>query len=199
MRAARCITASTGTALPTSIQVTLAFKVSGPRGHIDLILPPALAPDFGGNRLPGNGIVYAISLSDLQSAEPGKLPLVPGDTLSVSVTITSKVQPPLPLTISTQARIVETDVNPLPDCAYALLARKIDATGHSYEECASFAWTPEPDRIELVQPADFTSGLIRRRAVYTLIDVSRLKVTKDDGPAYFVQKIASNGSTHFQP
>jgi hypothetical protein len=187
------------TGSPNFNPVTLAFKVRGPRGRIDLILPPALAPDFGGNGLPGKGIVYAISLSDLQSTEPGKPPLVPGDTLSVSVAITPKVQSPLPLTITTEARIVETDVNPLPDCAYALLARKTDATGHSCEECASFAWTPEPDPIELVQPADFTTGFIRRRAVYTLMDVSRLKATKDDGPAYFVQKIASNGSTHFRP
>ena len=88
--------------------------------------------------------------------------------------------------------IVEAPVIPATEAAYALL-RKQTAGGQTQVECVRFAWGPEAQRVELVNPADLRTEVVRRRAVFHFTDSAR----PNQEEAYAVQKLSQGGSTHF--
>ena len=92
--------------------------------------------------------------------------------------------------------IVATPVNPVPQAAYALLRtyKFASNTPLTEVECVRFAWSPEPERIELVCAEDLRQEVVRRRAVFHWQDSTRISEVK---PIYEIQKITETGSTHF--
>jgi hypothetical protein len=94
--------------------------------------------------------------------------------------------------ISVEVDIVDEPVIPAPEAAYALLRGR---TGDDVltVEAARFAWNPEATRVELVCPEDLRQAFVRRRAIFHWQDASRISRTVN----YAIQKIASNGSTHW--
>jgi hypothetical protein len=56
-----------------------------------------------------------------------------------------------------------------------------------------FNWSPEPQRIELMNPDDLKTEIVRRRAVFHFADAVRPGTLQ----RYAVQKITPSGSTHF--
>jgi len=87
--------------------------------------------------------------------------------------------------------IVNAPVTPTPTSAYALLRRK---TTEKTVECVRFAWSPLPERIELLNPTDLKTNAVRRRAVFQWDDVVRCT----DINIFSIQKIESSGASHFK-
>ena len=146
-----------------------------------------------------NGILISFSLLDLkkpidsgnaEQEEPEPIILNPGDVLQFKLTVKEAGEP---VNIFLKVDIVADPVVPVPQAAYGLL-RKQDVEGEIQVECVRFAWSPQASRIELVCPDDLRTEVVRRRAVFQWRDTIR-----DDGrlQGYAIQKIASNGSTHF--
>ena len=94
--------------------------------------------------------------------------------------------------ISLKLAIVRESVTPVTSSAYGLL-RWQEGTIGSAVECVRFAWGPEASRIELVNPEDLRTEIVRRRAVFQWTDTIRPGTVQ----GYAIQKIAPNGSTHF--
>lgn len=119
-------------------------------------------------------------------------PLVPGDVLLL--TLRGKI-PGKELKelgpIELRVDIVRDPVTPAPEAGYALLR----GGGGGPVECARFAWGPQPQRIELINPDDLKDGPVRRRAVFQWVDTRRAAETG----LYELQKITPDGATHFPP
>lgn len=121
-------------------------------------------------------------------AADAKVEILPGDSLLISwkpANIFKTEIRPLELRVE----IVAQPVTPVPTAAYALLRWKANKT----VECRRFAWSPQPSRIELLNPEDLKHGEVRRRAVFKWLDTIRFS----DSDEYGIQKITSSGSTHF--
>lgn len=129
------------------------------------------------------------SLSDLQKR--ANVRLVPGDSLLISLQpdpIAGQEKAPDPLEL--RVEIVSEPVTPVSTSGYALLRRERNKTA---VECVRFAWSPQPARIELLNPTDLKNGIVRRRAVFQWLDTTRFSIDYQ----YGIQKISSSGSTHF--
>lgn len=94
--------------------------------------------------------------------------------------------------IALRADIVNLPVMPMPEAAYALL-RQSDGK----VECLRFAWSPAATRVELTNPDDLKTGLVRRRAVFRWTDTVRFELLPVSKNKYAVQKIMPVGATHF--
>lgn len=112
-----------------------------------------------------------------------------GDTLELILTIEG-----LPnnkkFEIVLKLQIVEISILPVPQAAYALLR----GDNISKVECVRFAWSPEPESIELISADDLLTEVVRRRAIFHWQDSVRIR---ENQPIYQVQKITYTGSTHF--
>jgi hypothetical protein len=109
----------------------------------------------------------------------------PGDVLQVELQFSPTQK------IRVDLSIVAESVLPVPQSAYALLRAD---TARTHIECVRFAWSPSPDRIELVSPDDLGTDLVRRRAVFHWTDTRRTNTaTAQD---YRLQKIGADGATH---
>jgi hypothetical protein len=137
----------------------------------------------------------------IEKNNANRVGLQAGDKLKISVTkieITEyNVQEDLdknPIVLI--VNIVATPVNPVPQAAYALLRtyKFASNTPLTEVECVRFAWSPEPERIELVCAEDLRQEVVRRRAVFHWQDSTRISEVK---PIYEIQKITETGSTHF--
>jgi hypothetical protein len=116
-------------------------------------------------------------------------PLVPGDTLVITLTV-HVAGTALTNIAVLNLPIVAEPVNPVPEAGYALL-RMTNPDG--LVECVCFAFSPEAARIELTNPNDLRQQNVRRRAVFLWRDTPR--IGRD--VSYAVQKITTGGSTHF--
>jgi len=98
-----------------------------------------------------------------------------------------------------RVEIVAEPVTPVPTAAYALLRQK---KGELAVKCVRFAWSPQPARIELLNPADLRDGIVRRRAIFQWTDTVRSECGENGNEllanySYAIQKISPSGSTHF--
>jgi len=126
-------------------------------------------------------------------------PLAPGETLLLALTRPRDGAPPeaspelgFEVLLELRVDIVNRPVTPTPEAGYALLRRRTG--GHeAFVECVRFAWSPQPQRIDLVNPDDLLSGLVRRRAVFQWLDVERFRASHE----HAVQKVEPSGATHF--
>ena len=67
-------------------------------------------------------------------------------------------------------------------------------------QCRKFAWSPNPQRIELVNEEDLKRDIVRRRAVFQWVDSVAVSATDTFSKydwSYAIQKITPSGSTHF--
>jgi hypothetical protein len=133
-----------------------------------------------------------ISLLDLfEGADAVRV--VGGEALSLKLTIR-----PGPRGVIEAAVIALTldiaiePVTPVPQAGYALLRRQ-SIEGQTQVECVRFAWSPPATRIELVNPHDLRTQIVRRRAVFLWTDTARAGAAS----GYTVQKLTFTGSTHF--
>ena len=135
------------------------------------------------------GELKQVSLLDLTDKNGTSQAFSPGDTLEITLKITPTGAATVPILLD--PTIVNEPVTPAPEAGYALLRRQ-ELGEKAVVECARFAWSPEPARIELVAPDDLRSDVVRRRAVFHWTDSVRLgRVVGHD-----LQKIAANGATH---
>ena len=139
-------------------------------------------------------------LITIRSSEPADDPLVPGDTLVLTLTlqVIGAPAPPLALNagpISLNLPIVAEPVTPVPEAGYALLRRNPDLRKNpdGSVECARFAFSPAAARIELMDPNDLRRQNVRRRASFRWRDTTRI----GRACTYAIQKITTGGSTHF--
>jgi hypothetical protein len=116
-------------------------------------------------------------------------PLVPGDTLVLSLTVNFGGLPKPTAEIAVP--IVAAPVTPVPEAGYALLRKNPDTA----VECVRFAFSSAADKIELVDPNDLRRQIVRRRAKFLWRDTLRMK--PKGHYAYAIQKITTGGSTHF--
>jgi hypothetical protein len=126
-----------------------------------------------------DGILKRHSLLNLKLHDGRPLNLRPGDALEIELT----VNPEDPfrhekVVISLKLDIVREAVTPVSSSAYALLRRK-GIADLSPVECVRFAWGPNASRVELVNPADLRTGVVRRRAVFQWTDSVRPGLKKD--------------------
>jgi hypothetical protein len=142
-------------------------------------------------KLAVNSLPTAAADQDLQDI-CGDETLLPGDALVLSLTLDPPGDKVKPLVLSIP--IVSESVIPVPAAGYALLRKYQDpATPISPVECARFAFSPAPTRIELVNPNDLHQQLVRRRAVFQWQDTVRVGRKY----SYAIQKVTTGGSTHF--
>ncbi|MFC0040466.1 LamG domain-containing protein [Actinomadura rayongensis] len=135
------------------------------------------------------GRLYQLPLTALQDANG---PFAPGERLRLVLHIDAG--PVAPAAVRLDITIVEAPVIPATEAAYALLRGQ--TTGdRAYVECVRFAWGPEAQRVELVNPADLRTEVVRRRAVFHLTDSAR----PSRSPRYTLQKLTPSGSTHIPP
>ncbi|MGI5328442.1 LamG-like jellyroll fold domain-containing protein [Actinomadura nitritigenes] len=168
---------------PGTPNVTLTLQ------KIDLDQTPRdlAAPNPARALVPGK--LYQLSLAAIQNLNG---PFTPGERLRLVLRIDSA--PVEPAVVQLDITIVEAPVIPSTEAAYALL-RKQKTGEHTYVECVRFAWAPEAQRVELVNPADLRTEVVRRRAVFHLTDSARPTRT----PQYTLQKLTPSGSTHIPP
>ncbi|MFB4295035.1 LamG-like jellyroll fold domain-containing protein [Actinomadura sp. NTSP31] len=145
------------------------------------------APNPAGTLVPGK--LYQLSLAAIQNLNG---PFTPGERLRLVLHVDSG--PVKPAVVQLDITIVEAPVIPAAEAAYALL-RKQKTGDHTYVECVRFAWAPEAQRVELVNPADLRTEVVRRRAVFHLTDSAR----PTRAPQYTLQKLTPSGSTHIPP
>ena len=93
-------------------------------------------------------------LGEISKADP----LVPGDTLVLSLTVKFGGLPSP--TAELAVPIVAAPVTPVPEAGYALLRKNPDTA----VECVRFAFSPAADQIELVDANDLKRQIVRRRA-----------------------------------
>jgi hypothetical protein len=144
--------------------------------------------------------IFQVNLGALTRGDPPRpVSLAPGDSLLVQVWSDDPYidQTKAGPFVEVAVKIVGRPVTPPSDHAYALLASASDKPGAARlgTRCVRFAWSPFPDRIELLDPDDLLRSAVRRRAVFRWLDVlvPDHKVTV----AHSVQKITPAGSTHW--
>ncbi len=146
------------------------------------------------------GVLYEINIADEFILNNNTIdPLAEGDTLQLELNFKVSKEGDNPEQATTllddktilELDIVEEKVDPVPEAAYGLLKAMLNEPLLSVQ-CARFAWGPSPVRIELVNPEDLLNEVVRRRAVFKMVDTVR----EDEGVMYGIQKIAQNGSTH---
>jgi hypothetical protein len=145
-----------------------------------------------------NSKIFQIDLSAL-SREGRPVNLVAGDSLLIQIWS----RDPNPTTgqagpfVEVAVGIVARPVTPPPDYAYALLAAETEQAdgAKSRTRCARFAWSPFPDRIELLDPDDLLRSAVRRRAVFRWLDA--VVPQGEKSVRHSVQKITPSGSTHW--
>ncbi|WP_242885220.1 LamG domain-containing protein [Actinomadura litoris] len=154
---------------------------------IDLDQTPRdlLDPTGGPPRL-DPGKLHELSLAAIQKLNG---PFAPGERLRLTLHIDGG--PVKPTAVRLDITIVENPVIPATEAAYALL-RKQTAGGHTQVECRRFAWGPQAQRVELVNPADLRTEVVRRRAVFQFTDSTRPAQQE----TYTIQKLGQTGSTH---
>jgi hypothetical protein len=146
------------------------------------------------------GQLIQISLTDLMlvpdnhaDASDRPVLLSPGSALELTLTVRTKevtIEDAHPVVLTVD--IVAEPVTPAPDAAYGLLRQRQPGL----VECVRFAWSPVPTRVELVRADDLRTEVVRRRAIFQWMDVTR-PVEADHPPTrYHVQKISATGSTH---
>ncbi|MGC4952340.1 LamG-like jellyroll fold domain-containing protein [Actinomadura citrea] len=168
---------------PGSPKATLTLqKIDLDQTPRDLVDPNAP----GGPQRLDPGKLYELSLAAIQKLNG---PLNPGERLRLVLHVDSG--PVKPVVAQLDITIVEAPVIPTTEAAYALLRRQT-AGDHTYVECVRFAWGPEAQRVELVNPADLRTEVVRRRAVFQFTDSTR----PERAESYTVQKISQTGSTH---
>jgi len=173
--------------------------IGEPGTTLNLLIPTPVTVSFSILKADGNpkltGFQTDLMINTLPESSQcdlttisGEHILVAGDTLQLLL----KVKPTglEEKTLTLDVRIVDFPVTPVNDAAYAVLRR----TGAT-DECARFAWGPSPGHIELVDPDDLLSQVVRRRAVYSTTDT--LQRRDESETSYAVQKITAFGSTHF--
>jgi hypothetical protein len=85
--------------------------------------------------------------------------------------------------------ITDQPVTLPPQSGFALLRYNFATTAVS---CVRFAWSPEASRIDLINPDDLRTEVVRRRAVFRWKDVVR---PPNANWNYAVQKLTAGGST----
>jgi Concanavalin A-like lectin/glucanases superfamily len=168
---------------PGSPKVTLTLqKIDLDQIPRDLVDPNAA----DGPRSLAPGTLYELSLPAIQRLNG---PFTPAERLRLVLHVDSG--PVKPAVTRLDITIVEASVIPATDAAYALLRRQT-AGDRTYVECVRFAWGPEAQRVELVNPADLRTEVVRRRAVFQFTDSTR----PGREEVYAVQKLSPAGSTH---
>ncbi|MBD2234619.1 LysM peptidoglycan-binding domain-containing protein [Phormidium tenue] len=150
------------------------------------------------------------SSEDQSSSIPSQL--IPGDKLLIKLSLkkseyvldNKKIFVPEKILVLT-VDVVAEPVIPLPQAAYALL-KKHTLNEKPVVECARFAWGAAPTIVDLVQPDDLRTEIVRRRALFQWTDTVRVK-SKRENPDheekpdhdynYGIQKITQSGSTHW--
>jgi hypothetical protein len=170
---------------PGSPKVTLTLqKIDLDQTPRDLVDPNAA----GGPQTLDPGKLYELSLAAIQKVKVNG-PFTPGERLRLVLHVDSG--PVKPAVAQLDITIVETPVIPATEAAYALLRRQT-VGDRTYVECLRFAWGPEAQRVELVNPADLRTEVVRRRAVFQFTDSTR----PDREEVYTIQKLSQTGSTH---
>ncbi|WP_026416455.1 LamG domain-containing protein [Actinomadura oligospora] len=168
---------------PGTPQVTLTLqKIDLDQTPRDLVDPDAAS----GPRTVVPGRLYELSLAAIQKANG---PFTPGERLRLVVHVDSG--PVKPAVVQLDIATVEAPVIPATDAAYALLRRQT-VGDRTHVECVRFAWAPEAQRVELVNPADLRTEVVRRRAVFHFTDSTR----PGRADLHTIQKLAQTGSTH---
>jgi hypothetical protein len=114
----------------------------------------------------------------------------PGDTLELQldrVTVGSITLDGDPIVVD--LTITDQPVTLPPQSGYGLLRYNVATTAVS---CARFAWSPEASRIDLLNPDDLRTEVVRRRAVFRWKEVVRPPAANW---TYAVQKLTAGGST----
>jgi outer membrane protein OmpA-like peptidoglycan-associated protein len=143
-----------------------------------------------------NRVVAILKLSNLRTSNNATLPtlaLQPDDLLYILIERKSAGSQP-PTIVELPVKIVAKPVLPPPSEGYALLRETTDGAAKAVHT-ARFAWSPEPSRVELINPDDLLGAAVRRRAVFRWSDSPR-----SPGPKllrYRVQKITGSGATHW--
>ncbi|MFC4049993.1 LamG-like jellyroll fold domain-containing protein [Actinomadura syzygii] len=168
---------------PGSPRVTLTLqKIDLDQTPRDLVDPDAT----GGPVQLDPGKLHELSLAALQKLNG---PFTPGERLRLVLHVDSG--PVKPAVAVLDITIVEAPVIPATEAAYALLRGQ--TVGEStHVECPRFAWGPEAQRVELVNPADLRTEVVRRRAVFQYTDSTR----PGRAEVYAIQKVSQAGSTH---
>jgi hypothetical protein len=149
--------------------------------------------DESGTPLITTGKILTLALNKLKRKKNNEdVPLRPGDYLELILTVT-KEQQSKKATVSLP--IVAQPVTPVPEAAYALLRRNKEGA----VECVRFAWGAAATRIELINPDDLRTEVVRRRAVFrwTDSDIPEVGDRAEEGTCYALQKITQSGATHF--
>jgi hypothetical protein len=168
---------------PGSPKVTLRLqKIDLDQTPRDLVDPNAA----GGPQRLDPGKLSELSLTAIQKLNG---PFTPGDRLRLVLHVDSG--PVKPAVAQLDITIVDAPVIPATDAAYALLRRQA-VSNRPYVECVRFAWGPEAQRVELVNPADLRTEVVRRRAVFQFTDSTR----PDREEVYAIQKLSQAGSAH---
>ena len=160
------------------------------------------------HRINHTGIEDPISSSLKAPIPPGRLhqlvgfspALRPGDQLKLTIKLAANETILKPSQVVLILKIVEMPIIPAPEAGYALLRQLVNETSTYANvtkspavDCGRFAWGPLPERVDLVCANDLRTGLVRRRAVFRWIDISRTGLVK----GISIQKLIPSGSTHF--
>ncbi|MFM7425945.1 MAG: LamG domain-containing protein, partial [Elainella sp.] len=147
------------------------------------------------------GTIYQIPLAQLtlptsSSPTPAGSILQPGDVLQLTLSINKPdpAQPNLPVPtvrLVLTVAIVAEPVQPAPEAAYGLLRQNPDGS----VECVRFAWSVLPNRVDLINPDDLKTEVVRRRALFQWTDTVRPHADI----RYALQKITQTGSTACNP
>lgn len=170
-----------------AVTATLQLERVSPTGAITpLALPTG---NQSGISIPSSQLVQFSLLSIQQRND---IRLAQGDTLQFKLTVNGLE----PVEIFLRLNITDQPVTPSPQAAYALLRQRLDQTpdqtsDQTAVDCARFAWSPQPTRVELVCADDLRTEVVRRRAVFHWSDAVRPGTVK----AHAIQKITQTGST----
>ncbi|TVP63433.1 MAG: LamG domain-containing protein [Leptolyngbya sp. LCM1.Bin17] len=180
------------------------------RAGVATQLVPGASTEIQLNQLSPRQLIQ-IPLADLRlQSQPDQVAaLTTGTVLEFQLTIQTKdeisVQPgdkpedktpkPPPDPVVLTVDIVEDPVTPATEAAYGLLRQR-----HPDQvACVRFAWGPMPQRIELIQPEDLRTEIVRRRAVFQWQDTVRPAAPGAEPVHYAIQKITQTGSTYSPP
>ncbi len=186
---------------------TLVLKRFDVKDGVDKIIGTytEILNPLGQSETLSRGKLFQFSILDelLNSTVTEFRPIDDGDTLQLELKIEmTKFEKPsvgeeefvsidLKEKIILDLNIVLENVDPVPDAAYALL-KAVSMDTSLQVQCARFAWAPNPQRIELVNPDDLLTEIVRRRAVFKMLDIVR----ENREVKHAIQKITQNGSTH---
>jgi hypothetical protein len=144
-------------------------------------------------------VVTTLKLSDLRldrdkadNAKP-KVVLQPDDLLYI-VVHRKRTEKDEETVIELPVKIVSKPVLPPPSEGYALL-REMKSGAATAVHTPRFAWSPQPSRVELINPDDLLGAAVRRRAVFRWSDSPRW--SDPETSRYRVQKLSGSGATHW--